>query len=306
LTGTSYADNDAPLAGKYYVYTVKAYNSAGIASEYIKANCASVQRVIAPKTGAANVIGGINVLWPKVAGASKYVVLRRIGTESTWKIIGETTSNKLLDTNVTEGIYYIYSVRAVNNSGYSEYDINKRITVQRILTPLATATNLVNGVQVKWNAVTSATKYNVYRRTAGSSVWTLLGTTTGTSFNDKNVVNGTYYVYSIRAINGTGYSAFDTTKTDTIQPITAPTAKLTNKSNGIHISWDAVAGATKYNVYRRAAGSSTWVYVATTTSLGGLDTGVAKGNYYAYSIRAINGTGYSAYDSSKCASIKYS
>lgn len=219
LTGTSYADNDAPLAGKYYVYTVKAYNSAGIASDYIRANCASVQRVVAPVTKAVNAINGVNVTWNKVAGASKYVVLRRIGTESTWKTICTTTS---------------------------------------------------------------------------------------TSYIDKNVKSGTYYLYSIRAVNNTGYSAFDTKKTDTIQPITAPTAKVAKKSNGVQVSWNSVSGATKYNVYRRLGGTSTWVYVGTTTSATLLDKGVVKGKYYAYSIRAINGTGYSAYNSSKCASIKYS
>ncbi len=305
MTGTSYVDNDTPLAGSYYVYTVKAYNSAGISSEYIKANCASVQRVVAPKTGAANAINGINVSWAKVAGANKYVVLRRIGTESTWKILGETTGTAFLDKNVTAGIYYLYSIRAVNNTGYSEYDINKRITIQCILTPTVTATNLVNGIQVTWNAVTSATKYNVYRRVGGSSSWVLVGTTTGTSLVDKGVTNGKYYVYSIRAINGTGYSAFDTNKTDTIQPITAPVTKVANKTTGVQVSWNKVTGATKYNVYRRLGGTSTWIYVGTTTGTTLLDKGVIKGKSYAYSIRAINGTGYSAYNSSKCAAIKY-
>ena len=309
-TATSYADNNASYAGSYYVYTVKAYNSAGTPSDYVKANCASVQRVIAPYTYATNTVNGINVTWSKVSGANKYVVLRRLGTGSVWETLCTTTGTSFLDKNVTPGIYYLYSIRAVNNTGYSEYDVNKRVTIKRASykpdTPTAVATNLANGVQVKWNSVTGATKYNVYRRVGGSSSWVLVGTTTGTSLVDKNITNGKYYAYSIRAINSIGYSVFDTKKTDTIQPITAPTPKLVNKSNGVHVSWNAVAGATKYNVYRRAAGSSTWVYVATTTSLGGLDTGVAKGNYYAYSIRAINGTGYSAYDGSKCASIKYS
>ena len=309
-TATSYADNNASYAGSYYVYTVKAYNSAGTPSDYVKANCAAVQRVIAPYTYASNTVDGISVTWSKVAGANKYVVLRRLGTGSVWETLCTTTGTSYLDKNVTPGIYYLYSIRAVNNTGYSEYDVNKRVTIKRASykpdTPTATATNLANGVQVKWNSVTGATKYNVYRRVGGSSSWVLVGTTTGTSLVDKGVTNGKYYVYSIRAINSAGYSAFDTKKTVTIQPITAPTPKLVNKSNGVHVSWNAVAGATKYNVYRRAAGSSTWVYVGSATGTGGLDTGVAKGNYYAYSIRAINGTGYSAYNSSKCASIKHS
>ena len=483
-TGISYTDCYAPLAGSYYVYTVKAYNSADMASDYVKANCASVQRVVAPYTNAKNALDGINVTWNKVAGANKYIVLRRIGTESTWKTLCTTTGTSFLDKNVTPGIYYIYSIRAVNNTGYSEYDVNKRITIQRVVAPITkatntpdginvtwnkvsgankyivlrrlgtgsvwetvctttgasyldknvtsgiyylysiravnntgyseydvnkrvtikrtsfkvvsptvvatnllygvqivwnkvsgatkynvyrsvgnssnfvflgtttntnfndyninngtyyayavravndtyisaldtskadgiqpvtapttTATNHINGIQVKWYSVKGATKYNVYRRVAGSSTWVLLGTTTGTSLVDKGVTNGKYYVYSIRAINGTGYSAFDTSKTDTIQPITAPTAKVVNKSGGVQVSWNNVANATNYGVYRKTTGSNSWVLVGTTAGTSFTDTGVIRGKTYTYSIRAINGTGYSAYDGSKCASIKHS
>ena len=62
-TGTSYEDKGTLAAGKYYVYSVKAYNSAGKPSDYIKANCATVQRVIAPYTKAANALDAIKVTW---------------------------------------------------------------------------------------------------------------------------------------------------------------------------------------------------------------------------------------------------
>ena len=216
-TGTSFEDKGSLVAGNYYVYSVKAYNSAGTPSDYVKANCASVQRVVAPYTKAANAIGGINVTWGKVAGANKYVVLRRIGTESTWKTLCTTTGTSFLDKNVTPGIYYIYSIRAVNGTGYSEYDINKRVTIQRILTPKASAVNKSNGIQLSWNTVTSATKYNVYRRLSGTNTWVYVGTTTGNTLLDKGVVKGKTYAYSIRAINGTGYSAYDSSKCASIK-----------------------------------------------------------------------------------------
>ncbi|MBO5896120.1 MAG: leucine-rich repeat protein, partial [Clostridia bacterium] len=273
-----------------------------------KLETATIAKIpITPTPKAINALNGIQISWNTVAGATKYVVYRRNAGSSTWIAIGTVTSTSLVDKNVTAGKYYIYSVRAYNSEGaYSAYVSTKTKTIQYILTPTAVATNLTNGVQVKWNSVTGATKYNVYRRVGGSSSWVLVGTTTGTSLVDKGVTNGKYYVYSIRAINGTGYSAFDTKKTDTIQPITAPTAKVAKKSNGVQVSWNSVSGATKYNVYRRLGGTSTWIYVGTTTSTTLLDKGVVKGKSYAYSIRAINGTGYSAYNSSKCAAIKYS
>ncbi len=304
-TGTSYDDTGALKAGNYYVYSVKAYNASGTPGQYIKANCATVQRVIAPYTKAKNALGGINVTWGKVAGANKYVVLRRIGTESTWKTLCTTTGTSFLDNNVTPGVYYIYSIRAVNNTGYSEYDINKRITVQRVVAPYTKAANAVNGINVTWNKVDGATKYVVLRRIGTESTWKTLCTTTSTSFLDKNVTTGVYYIYSIRAVNGTGYSEYDVNKRITVQRIVAPVVKVQNRSNGVHVSWNKINGATKYNVYRRLSGTSSWIYIGTITGTGGIDKGAVKGKTYSYSVRAINGTGYSAFDSSKCATIRH-
>ena len=304
-TGTSLADTNVKN-GIYYVYSVRAYNSAEEYSDFDTTKTVTIQPVTAPVAVTTNITNGVQVKWSSVTGATKYNVYRRVGGSSSWILVGETTGTSIIDNSTTNGKYYVYSIRVINSTGYSAFDTKKTDTIQPVTAPTAVATNLTTGVQVKWSASSGATKYNVYRRIAGSSSWVLVGTTTGTSLVDKGVTNGKYYVYSIRAINGTGYSAFDTKKTDTIQPITAPTAKVVKKSTGVQVSWNSVSGATKYNVYRRLGGTSTWVYVGQTTSTMLLDKGVVKGKSYAYSIRAINGTGYSAYNSSKCASIKYS
>ena len=300
-------------ASDWIVDTTASYTNSGskytecmVCGEILQTAVIPQLAPLTPTPKAINTLNGIQVTWNIVAGATKYVVYRRNAGSGTWTAIGTTTSSSLVDKNVTAGKYYIYSIRAYNAQGsYSAYVSTKTKTIQYILTPTADVTNLANGVQVTWNSVAGATKYNVYRRNAGSSSWVLVGTTTRTSLVDKGVTNGKYYVYSIRAINGTGYSAFDTSKTDTIQPVTAPTAKVAKKSNGVQVSWNSVSGATKYNVYRRLGGTSTWIYVGTTTSTTLLDKGVVKGKSYAYSIRAINGTGYSAYNNTKCAAIKY-
>lgn len=305
-TATSYADNNASYAGSYYVYTVKAYNSEGTPSDYIKANCASVQRVIAPYTNAKNALDGINVTWNKVSGANKYVVLRRIGTESTWKTLCTTTASSFLDKNVTPGIYYVYSIRAVNNTGYSEYDVNKRITVQRVVAPYTKAANTVNGINVTWGKVAGANKYVVLRRIGTESTWKTLCTTTGTSYLDKNVTPGIYYVYSIRAVNNTGYSEYDVNKRVTIKRASykpdTPTVVATNLTNGVQIKWNSVKGATKYNVYRRRAHSNTWVCLGTTTGTLFIDKDILIEFSCVYSVRAYNSNGfYSEYDANKTA-----
>ena len=303
-TGTSYSDTNAPSAGSYYIYSVKAYNSANTPSNYEKAKTAVIQRVVAPYTKATNATNGINVTWGKVAGANKYIVLRRIGTESTWRIIGETTGTSFRDTNVNVGIYYIYSIRAVNGTGYSAYDINKRFTIQYITAPTAVATNIVDGVNISWGGVRGATKYAVYRRQGGYSTWYLVDYTEGTSIRDYDVENGIYYVYSVRAYNGSGYSAYNGSKTDTIQPLETPDVDAYSEMDGaVELYWDEVAGAKKYNVYRRTDYSS-WVLITTTTDTYYYDYKNIEWEVdYQYAVRAVNGTGMSAYDYYKTDSV---
>jgi fibronectin type 3 domain-containing protein len=161
-------------------------------------------------------------------------------------------------------------------------------------TPKATTTNEISGVNVTWNKVEGATKYNVYRRQGGYSTWTLVGTTTGNTLLDKNVKSGVYYCYSVRAYNANGaYSDYVSANTSTRKFMDTP--KLTtiyNHVNGLAIKWNSVAGITNgYRVYRRGAGSTYWTYLGTTKNLYWIDNGVknANGGYYRYTVIADGG-----------------
>ena len=55
---------------------------------------------------------------------------------------------------------------------------------------------------------------------------------------------------------------------------------LANKTNGIRISWNAVSGATKYRVFYKKTGDSSWTSVQTSNC------------YYTY-LNAVKGTNYS-------------
>ena len=73
--------------------------------------------------------------------------------------------------------------------------------------------------------------------------------------------------------------------------IATPKTTASNDVGGIKVYWSAISGAKKYNVYRRAGGSSTWVLAGTTTGTQIIDKGVSNGKYYAYSVRAYNSQG---------------
>lgn len=168
------------------------------------------------------------------------------------------------------------------------------ITQLKPSTPKVTTTNEIGGVNVTWNKVDGAVKYNVYRRQGGYSTWTLVGTTTGNTLLDKNVKSGIYYVYSVRAYNVSGgYSDFVSANTNTRKYMDVP--KLTgisNATNGLYIKWNPVSGVTNgYRVYRRGAGSVHWYYLGTVKTNYFTDTTIKNnsGEYYRYTVIADGG-----------------
>ncbi len=167
-----------------------------------------------------------------------------------------------------------------------------------VATPTTWASNDTVGIKVSWTAVSNAKKYNIYRRAAGSSSWVYLGTTTANVYLDDGVYNGKYYAYSVRAYDSTGnYSAYDKAKTYSVKCVNTPVlTSIKNVTAGIQINWGAVASGCVYRVYRRGAGSSSWLYLGNTTSTSFVDGKATSGAYWRYTVRAVSSGFYSGFD----------
>lgn len=275
-------------------------------STFATVNVLAAEAPATPTTKATNALNGISVTWDEVENASTYNIYRRTAGSNAWILVGSTNETSFVDKTVKHAVYYCYSVRAYNDAGdYSPYISGKTFVIRYILAPYTQTINAVSGVQIKWGSIGGATKYSVFRRDSGSFDWKYVGTTTSTSLIDTNVKSGSFYCYSVRAINGTGYSAYNANKTKIAQFFIAPNIAASSVNNGVKLKWTKTYGAARYNVYRRNAGSSQWNLITTTINTEFVDTNVALNNYYAYSIRAINDKGYSAYDSTKVKSIKF-
>ena len=136
--------------------------------------------------------------------------------------------------------------------------------------------------------------YRVYRKAAGATKWTYLGTVKTAYYNDKNVKSGTNYTYTVRAAYGKYYSNYESGIT--IKYLEAPTlTKVSNVSAGIQVKWNDIAGETGYRVYRKT-GSGSWQLLGTTTKNYFTDKNVKNGTTYTYTVRAYNGKTMSAYN----------
>ena len=69
-----------------------------------------------------------------------------------------------------------------------------------------------NGITIKWNKVTGAEKYKVYRKNTNGG-WIAIGITAYTSFTDIQTDKGMTYTYTVRCVNLSGStctSGYDT------------------------------------------------------------------------------------------------
>lgn len=172
---------------------------------------------------------GFDVTWSAVPGATQYRI-ERSDVHSGAKIngftqVGTTASGvlKFTDGNIATGICYKYRVCAINSGNvrgpYSLIDSTTNFgprgpdlscPVPSNLSVNSVQSNLVN---LSWTASANATYYNVKRSTSVSGPFVTVTNpfstdkTTGTTFADYNVMNGTTYYYVVSAVNQYGQSA---------------------------------------------------------------------------------------------------
>ncbi len=96
-------------------------------------------------------------------------------------------------------------------------------------TVFSSATTAKSGYPTfKWNPVSGAIKYNIYRSTSKNGTYSYLDTTTATSYTDKTAVSGTKYYYQVKAVKKVSESKTTTKATGgTTKPTTKPTTANT-------------------------------------------------------------------------------
>ncbi len=292
-TATTYFDSEALESGKHYEYTVRTYvsNRASAVCRF-----ATIRYFEAPTVNAVSAVGGVSITWNAIDGAETYRIYRKYNGAKTWTYIATVDANtlKYMDTAATTGRNIDYAVRAFASNGSSTFVAKRCAYVE---TPIISAiSNTTSGVNIKWNAITGATGYRVYRRGAGEKYWTYLGTVKTTYYNDKSVSSGNYYRYTVRTVFYSVFSGYDANGLYIKYLATPKLTKIANSSAGVTINWNAVKGVTGYRVYRRGAGQTTWTYLGTVKTTNFTDKSVVSGNYYRYTVRAASGSTFSGFD----------
>ena len=117
-------------------------------------------------------------------------------------------------------------------------------------TPVLKAAVNANGtIKLSWGKVAGAEKYELYIRQADGS-YKLMKTTNATLFTTAFATYGKQFTYKMRAVAGNTKSAYSAVVNATnTKKLQTPTLKVVVNANGtFKLSWNAVAGATSYQV----------------------------------------------------------
>ncbi|MCR4593743.1 MAG: leucine-rich repeat protein [Clostridiales bacterium] len=249
-----------------------------------------------------NVSTGIQIKWNAIPGAEGYMIYydsEAAGSSlAKWHFVDSVEGGSVTsytDTSKAGGKTYRYTVKAFNGNQYSKYN-NTGLSIKYLKMPTAKLENKATGeISATWSSVAGATGYYVYRMDPGSTSWTRIGTTAGTSWTDKAALNGKTYKYTVKAYNNANnkftYSAY---KPITIVKLAAPKIVLNNTKYGIQMRITAVKGAKGYYIYRKEKGGS-YSKIGSTTGDTYLDKNAKKGVVYYYTARAYNGTSLSSF-----------
>ena len=301
-TATSYTNTGAAV-GKTYYYRVKAVNSVGTSGySNIVSGKAKAAAPAAPSVTIGNSsTGKPQLTWKAVSGAVKYEVYRSTRQNSGYSLLGTTTSTSYVNTGASTGTTYYYRVKAVNRngmaSGYSNI-VSGKAKAAAPAAPSVTAGNSSTGKpRLTWKAVSGATSYRIYRSESRGTGYSLLGTTSSTSYVNTGAAAGKTYYYRVKAVNrdgmASGYSNIVSGKATLPAPVL--NIGLSVSSGKPMLAWDAVPGATSYRIYRSTSRGTGYSLLATTTSTSHVNTSAAKGTTYYYRVKACNAAGLSPY-----------
>ena len=303
-TGTAYTNSSYLTSGATYYYKVRALDANGNAGPYsavVSVTCRL--KLTAPSvTGGNDAQGRPTLKWNAVSGAAKYEVYRARSMNGDYVKYSTVTGTSYTNTSyLANGTTYYYKVRALGSDGsYGPYSTPVSVTYKAPFgAPLVTGSKDSQGrPALKWDKVTDAAKYEVYRARSKDGTYSLMSTQSATGYtNTSYLANGTTYYYKVRALkaNGTA-SAYSSVVTITYGTVPTPAAPAMRSakadSAGITVSWDTAANAVTYNVYRTADAGSSWTQVASSVKGSSYkDTTVKKGVKYGYKVRGVAADG---------------
>lgn len=279
-------------ASTNYVIRVRAICSGASGTfsliESVTTNAISCEQVVI--TGSTPSDNAIDLSWNAVSSASNYEVQYKVSGSTAWTSVFESGTSVTIS-GLSASTNYVVRVRAICSGVSGTFSAIESVTTNAITCEqvvITSSTPSENAIDLTWNAVTSASNYEVQYKISGSTAWTSM-LEAGTSATISGLSASTNYVVRVRAIcsgvSGT-FSVIESVTTDAISCEQVVISSSTPTDNSIDLTWNAVGSASNYEVQYKISGSASWTSVfeaGTSTTLSGLSASTG----YVIRVRAI-------------------
>ena len=253
----------------------------------------------APVIKLSNTVNGLTAAWAQVENAKGYRVFCKAATDEEWSEF-DTADTGFVIPDAESGVLYYVKVMSLGADG-AEGEFSKVKSMTCVSRAVITGLSY-NGSSntLAWDIVGGANKYQIAKKKTGDTSYTYY-TTTSTSFEDDDVLTAYTYYYQVRAMyatenNGTAYGAWSAKKSTVT--LTRTNISLSNKSNGIRAQWNAVNGASGYDVFFRSSPDAEWSSAHTSNTYYPLFD-VESGTLYYFQVRPFAGKLGGAYSKVK-------
>ncbi len=165
------------------------------------------------------------------------------------------------------------------------------------VTSKVTSTSDNTSVTLKWNKVSGAAGYTVYRYSPSKKAYVKAGTTEGTSLTVSKLYQGTNYTFRVIAYGKTAAgkvydsNSYKLYKTATCPGVTKSIKVTKSRAEYVTLQWESVKNATGYRVYVYNSQTKKWeTAVKATTKLTASVKNLVPGRSYTFAVKAFTRT----------------
>ena len=291
----------------------------------ISTNTATRPPAPSPRASAGDALAGndavIEVTWAEIARADSYFIQVRVRNAGTSWVLGSSEGLGATSTNVIvtgQGVEFEVRMLCRRDGVWSLPSNIARVTTATRATvqapPVPGGLTLVAGdgrIDASCDVAARAELYRWQYREGNSGDWTTTTSTTP-AVAITQLTNGTSHQVRVRAENDGGNSNYTASKSATpraavtvVRPGQVTGLSLATGAGSITASWDAISGATSYEVNYRAGTTGQWSAIlsdSASQTIGGLTAGAS----YQVRVRATNTAGSGTWSATRTATIPVS
>jgi hypothetical protein len=207
----------------------------------------------------------------------------------------------------TEGETY------AKNNGFNYVLLDSSTSVPRVTTN--GFTSKTNSVTIKWNKVSGASGYRIYRYNTSTKKWSIVTTIKNgntLTYTQSGLKSGTVYKYKVKAYTKKNGSTTWGESSETLKTATTPAKTVISSASkgktAVKLNWNKVNGADGYKVQQYVGGKWTTIKTVDSATATYKVTGLKKGTAYKFRIRAFKKVGgqtiFGAYSTVKTVTTK--